>query len=117
MSPEQKEEIKSALKSQHGAVFELEIPRADLDEDDPNHKALFFLRKPKTAEIKRFKNESLDEDKRANAIDTLAKYCILYPQKEDLAKLLDELPMAPITIGEHVLKLAGLVRGTETKKA
>lgn len=117
MTPEEKETLKAKLKADHGSVFAVEIPRADLDEDDPNHVAVFFLRKPKSPEIKRFKLDAVDEDKRAFALDTLARYCIVYPAKEELAKLLDELPMALFTLGDHALKLAGAVKGTELKKA
>jgi hypothetical protein len=99
------------LKSKFGKVFEVHFER-----EDEEGEVSVFVRKPKKAEYDRFNREAMDEDRRPSAMANLTRDCVVYPDRVQFDALLEDLPGLTITVGDKLLRLAGLTKGAEAKK-
>lgn len=99
------EEELAALKAKFGEINLLEA----CDEQ-------VLVRTPPYAEWQRFFSMANDPDQRSNALDTLTRACIVYPDKAGVNKLLNLKPALGVTFGNEISELAGLAKKVSRKK-
>lgn len=76
----------------------------------------FLIRKPTKDEFNKAA-ASLDDPERRNvAFNNLSLACTLWPKRDEMIAVLDEFPGVSISLGGEILRLAGLVKVTDTKK-
>jgi hypothetical protein len=101
------------LKDKYGD--ELHMLTLDIGDADAPQPLAFVTRSP-GAEYKRFRAMVLDENQRAQAIETLARACIVYPDAVTLTALLSRKPAVFDKLGGAVAKLAGTEAEVTVKK-
>lgn len=99
------------LKAQHGQVA---IVSYKATEFDPAGEVV--VRRPARAEWKRFRTMRLDDAEQPDALEMLARACIVYPDAADVQRLFDTRPALADAIGARVSDLAG-GGASEAKKA
>jgi hypothetical protein len=102
-SPEQVAELKEKYHSDN--FYEL-----ILGEDT------FVVRPPTRGEYGKFRQAIHDEGKRPYALETLARDCILYPDREQVSALLEVWPALGEKIGNKVLELGRASDEIQIKK-
>jgi hypothetical protein len=102
----------AALKAKFGDKLKL-IP-IPADEFEPACEVV--VKKPPRGEYKRFRSMSLDADERADAIETIARACVVYPDAAGFSALLEDRPALAEVVGNKVLEMAGAEGKIEAKK-
>ena len=99
------EAIIEAARATHGEVSELTAGEYAV-----------LVRAPTRGEYKRFRAESLDERKRAEAVEHLCRSCVVYPDPAAFDALLDRKPALADIFGAKVLELEGAAGEAEARK-
>lgn len=100
-----------ALKAQHGnKLLKVTIPATEFDEE-----TIVVLKRPPRAEYKRFRS-MLHDDQKADALETLGKSCVVYPDAVAFQAMLDERPALAEVVGGRAAEFAGLEGKAEAKK-
>lgn len=89
----------AALGKEHGEVAAVDTPCGTA-----------FFRKPTRAEYKRHLGMIFDEKKRADAVEWLARACVVQPARETFDAWLDDKPGIPVLCADALTKLAGASR-------
>lgn len=93
------------LKAEHGEVAEVSTPCGTL-----------VFRKPKRAEYKRHLAKVFDEKQRPDAVEWLARVCVVHPTREAFDAMLEDKPGIPILCADALAKLAGAAQGEDEGK-
>lgn len=99
------------LKAQHGSAFHIHIPESKYD-----GAVDIVVKRPPRAEWKRFRAMLFDPEQKPNALETLAKVCVIYPDAAAFAELLNERPALAEKIGDQCTEVAGGGGSVEAKK-
>jgi hypothetical protein len=94
------------LKAEHGEVFLVDVCLT-----------MVAFKRCSRGEYKRFRAAVTDERKKADALETLARACVVYPEPKEFDQFLDKYPAAADVIGSKVLEVAGAVEAEAAKKA
>ena len=101
------EKVIEELKAKHGSAFHLPFPKtANDDELD------IVVKRPPRAEYKRFRSMLFNESLKPEALETLAKACVVYPDGAAFEALSNVRPALAEAVGGKVAELAG---GGETE--
>ncbi len=73
----------------------------------------FAVAVPTRAEWSKFQAQIADEDRRPFAVEDMVRQAVVYPSREEFAKLLDQWPGLSATLGNTVAKLAGASAAAE----
>lgn len=73
------------------------------------------FRKPSRAEYKRFRASSHNKDMAADAQETLARQCVVYPSREAFDALLEDWPAIPEAASNAFSRLMGLAVEDDSK--
>lgn len=105
------EQIK-ALKEKHGDKLKvITIPATDFDAETE-----IVVKRPPRGEYKRFRAMLFDDAEKANAMETLAKACVVYPEGSGFQALLEERPGLAEVVGGKCAELAGMEGKVDAKK-
>jgi hypothetical protein len=74
------------------------------------------VRRPNRGEYKRFRAMQSDEKQKPAAVEALLFDVLVYPERPELNRMLDERPALADVFGAKVLELAGLTGEAEGKK-
>lgn len=74
------------------------------------------VRAPTRAEYKRFRAESLDDKRRADAVENLCRSCVVWPDAAEFSRILDRKPALADIFGAKVLDAAGATAEAEAVK-
>ncbi len=99
------DDVIERLKAEHGEVYLVEAGDVGV-----------IVRPPTRAEYRRFRALAMDEKKRADAVERLARDCVLWPDADGLDELLERRPALTEVVGGELLKLAGFAEEVEIKK-
>ena len=66
-----------------------------------------IFRKPRRMEYKRHLSMLFNEKQRADAVEALARDCVVHPEKTTFAEWLESKPGIPIVCSDALTKLAG----------
>jgi len=94
------------LKEKHGDVYTVETCGA-----------VVVFKRCSRMEYKRFRESLASERKKADALETLARACIVHPEASELNDFFDRYPAAADVIGSKILEVAGAVEAEAAKKA
>lgn len=103
--PKATEEQIEDLKAKHGAIFALESQGYQV-----------IVRHANRREWQRFRESSIDDRKRASAVERLFLDATVYPGDAEIKAMLEHLPGLAETFGAEVAELAGAVKGGAEKK-
>ena len=99
-----------ALKEKHGDKLKIiPIPATDFDPE-----AEIVIKRPSRGEYKRFRSALFDDATKADAIETLARSCVVYP--ENFAALLEDRPALAELVGGKAVEFAGAEGKIDAKK-
>ncbi len=107
MDEAQKEQVVADLKIKHSGMdlFSYESPSA----------GAFFVHRRATAGERRIYMGLMEEGKRHDALDSLMS-CVLYPDKPEFKKVLDETPFVAAGIADAILVASGVYTDAVRKK-
>jgi hypothetical protein len=74
----------------------------------------FVFRAPSAPEYRRFQ-DSIADKKASQAIEFLARACVVHPSREEFASLLEQYPGIPADCTEALVALAGTTGQAEVK--
>lgn len=90
----------------------IEDHKAKLGSDKVHHLKAgeyeILVRSPGRAQWRRFMQTSAVPERRADAIEMLARDCLLEPSAKDFDALLEERPALGLIFGEEVANIAGI---------
>lgn len=87
-----------ALKTEHGDLKRVRTKRS----------GDIVVRGPNLGEWRRWRAESADVKKRAQAVETLVRACVVYPDPPAFSALVEKAPATIEQLAESVLELGGL---------
>lgn len=99
------------LKAQHGSAYVIEVPETKYDPAVD-----IVVKRPPRGEWKRFRAMLFADDQKSEALETLAKACVLHPPAAEFAALLADRPALAEKIGSVLTELAGGGGEAEAKK-
>ena len=99
------------LKAAHGSAVHIHIPETKFDAELD-----IVFKRPPRAEWKRFRSMIFDDAQKPDALETLAKACVLHPSPEEFVRLLAERPALAEKVGGELTGLAGGGGEAEAKK-
>jgi hypothetical protein len=100
-------QVLADLKAKHGEDSVHPLTTTD-------GKYTIVVRRPGRAQWKRFRHMIADPAKRADALETLVRDCMLYPDRQAFEAMLEERPALAEVFGDEVGELAG--SGLEVEK-
>ena len=100
------EEILDRLRAEHGDDLHL-FEAAGV---------AVVVRPPLKAEYRRFRAKSSEERTRPDALEELARGCVLHPGRAEFEKILERKPGLADVFGAKLLELAGIVGEADAKK-
>lgn len=99
-------ELTLKLKSEHGEDIHLLTTSGEQ----------LIARSPTRAEFTRFVDESSETKRKARALETLTRACVLYPDAEALDALLEKRPGIGSSVAIKLVEIAGADQEVEAKK-
>lgn len=100
------------LKEKHGKrIAVVPIPATEWDEA-----CEIVVKAPPRGEYKRFRKMLFDDTEKADALETLAKACVIHPELQQFQKMLDDRPALAETVGGKAAELAGAEGKVDAKK-
>jgi hypothetical protein len=99
------------LKSEHGTAVHIRIPETTFDAELD-----IVVKRVPRGEWKRYRAMLYVDDQRSEALEVLAKACVVYPPAAEFAALLNERPALAEKIGNQLTVLAGGGGEAEAKK-
>jgi hypothetical protein len=75
------------------------------------------VRTPKRADVRRWQDTASVPAKRVGATEQLVRDCVVYPDHAAYDALIERKPLLPMTFGEKLLEIAGLIQDADAKKA
>lgn len=107
------EELKNQIQSKHptAKLSVVTLPATDFDGE-----VEIVIKRPSRGEYKRFRSMLFDDGLKQDALETLARNCVAYPEPEGFSALLEERPGIAETIGGKLVDLAGLEKTVAAKK-
>lgn len=100
------------LKAKHGD--KLKVIPVEATDFDPACEIV--IKRPPRGEYKRFRKMLFDDDQKSEALETLARACVVYPESAEFSKLLEERPALAETVGGKAAEFAGAEGKTDAKK-
>lgn len=99
-----------ALKEKHGEKLKvIPVPATEFDAETE-----IVIKRPSRGEYKRFRTMLFDDAQKADAVETLAKNCVVYP--ENFAALLEDRPALADLVGGKAAEFAGAEGKIDAKK-
>lgn len=95
-----------ALREKHGELHELPLGEGEA----------VLVRRPRRADYKKFRGKADREATRADALEILARDCIVWPDVAAFEAMLERRPALADVVGGKLLELAGLSEDPDTKK-
>lgn len=84
------------IKSEYGEVYLLEASGVAV-----------VVKPPSRAAMKRFMAMASRDDRRYEALESLLRDCVVYPDASELNAILERKPGVVAPFGEHLVRLAG----------
>jgi len=101
MTESQRKEIADKMKAEHGRVVSLYKEGVDGDPD-----IFGIAKRVPRAEYKRFRAALFDDAQKSDAMEQLARACVVYPSREEFAQLLEDFPAVAEGIAGKLLDAA-----------
>lgn len=106
------DDIVARLKAEHGDDLALvSIPETQWDDE-----LEVVLRRPPRAEWKRFRSMLSDPTQKSDALETLARACVVHPEAKAFGELLKKRPGLAETIGNEAAEFGGVSAKATAKK-
>lgn len=93
------------LKEKHSDIYLLEAGEHEV-----------VVRPPTRGEYRRFRAMATDDRKKPEAVETLLRDCVLYPESAEIERLLEKKPALADIFGGKVLELAGATEEARGKQ-
>lgn len=101
-----------ALKEKYGKrLAVIPIPATEWDPA-----CEIVIKAPPRGEYKRFRSMLFNDEQKPEALETLAKACLVYPEPAQFQAMLEDRPALAETVGGHAAELAGAEGKIDAKK-